>query len=157
MKEASTKLGKWWKEVTEMQSEVKKFQTEANDKAVDELVHLERVKDLLVELKKQVPLEEPPKQWGYSGDVGPQYWGDLDPTYKTCGALPFPMRAAVRCSRATPSESARTALVGRSCIFETVTVRPVRAWESARLDVAVSWSGLTRWWEGGGSRCCSEA
>jgi carbonic anhydrase len=85
VKEASTKLGTWWKEVTEMQSEVKKFQTEANDKAVDELVHLERVKDLLVELKKQVPLEEPPKAWGYTGDAGPEYWADLDPTYKTCG------------------------------------------------------------------------
>merc|ERR1719353_97328 len=85
VKEASSKLSKWWKEVGEMQSEVKKFQAEANDKAVDELVHLERVKDLLVELKKQVPVEEQPKQWGYSGDVGPQYWADLDPTYKTCG------------------------------------------------------------------------
>lgn len=85
MQEASTKLSKWWKEVGEMQTEVKKFQTEANDKAVDELVHLERVKDLLVELKKQVPLEEPPKHWGYEGEEGPAHWAELDPEYKTCG------------------------------------------------------------------------
>ena len=84
VQEASSKLSKWWKEVGEMQTEVKKFQTEANDKAVDELVHLERVKDLLVELKKQVPMEEPPKQWGYTGDEGPAHWAELDPAYKTC-------------------------------------------------------------------------
>jgi len=71
VKEASAKLTNWWKEVGEMQAEVKKFQAEANDKAVDELVHLARVKDLLVELKKQVPMEEPPKHWGYEGEEGP--------------------------------------------------------------------------------------
>jgi carbonic anhydrase len=86
VKEASTKLGNWWKEVTEMQTEVKKFQTEANDKAVDELVHLERVKDLLVELKKQVPVEQPPKHWTYTGEDGPEHWAELDPAFKTCGA-----------------------------------------------------------------------
>ena len=85
VKEASSKLSKWWKEVGEMQSEVKKFQAEANDKAVDELVHLERVKDLLVELKKRVPVEEqPPKMWSYAGDTGPADWGELDAGYKTC-------------------------------------------------------------------------
>jgi hypothetical protein len=84
VQEASSKLSKWWKEVGEMQTEVKKFQTEANDKAVDELVHLERVKDLLVELKKQVPMEEPPKQWSYIGAEGPAHWAELDPAYKTC-------------------------------------------------------------------------
>lgn len=77
-----------------MQTEVKKFQTEANDKAVDELVHLERVKDLLVELKKQVPLEEPPKHWGYVGEEGPAHWAELDPEYKTCGGF---HEAAVAC------------------------------------------------------------
>ena len=77
-----------------MQTEVKKFQTEANDKAVDELVHLERVKDLLVELKKQVPLEEPPKHWGYTGEEGPAHWAELDPEYKTCGGF---HEAAVAC------------------------------------------------------------
>ena len=74
-----------------MQTEVKKFQTEANDKAVDELVHLERVKDLLLELKKQVPMEEPPKHWGYSGDEGPSHWAELDSSYKTCGNPLLPM------------------------------------------------------------------
>ena len=34
VQEASSKLSKWWKEVGEMQTEVKKFQTAANDKAV---------------------------------------------------------------------------------------------------------------------------
>ena len=87
VKEASTKLGNWWKEVTEMQTEVKKFQTEANDKAVDELVHLERVKDLLVELKKQVPVEQPPTHWTYTGEEGPEHWAELDPAFKTCGTL----------------------------------------------------------------------
>jgi hypothetical protein len=85
VKEAATKLGDWWKEVGEMQTEVKKFQAEANDKAVDELVHLQRVKDLLIELKKQVPMEEPPKPWSYTGETGPAHWATLDPTFATCG------------------------------------------------------------------------
>ena len=68
-----------------MQTEVKKFQAEANDKAVDELVHLQRVKDLLIELKKQVPMEEPPKPWSYTGETGPAHWAALDPTFATCG------------------------------------------------------------------------
>jgi len=86
VKEASTKLGNWWKEVGEMQTEVKKFQSEANDKAVDELVHLQRVKDLLVELKKQVPMDEPPKHWSYSGEEGPAHWAELDSQYETCAS-----------------------------------------------------------------------
>lgn len=85
MKQASAKLGDWWKEVGEMQTEVKKFQSEANDKAVDELVHLQRVKDLLVELKKQVPMDEAPKHWSYSGETGPEHWAELDSKYETCG------------------------------------------------------------------------
>ena len=97
VKEASTKLGNWWKEVTEMQTEVKKFQTEANDKAVDELVHLERVKDLLVELKKQVPVEQPPKHWTYTGEDGPEHWAELDPAFKTCGTLSPHVRAVFLC------------------------------------------------------------
>jgi len=86
--EAAEKLQKWSKEVDELQVEVKKFQSQANNKAVDELVHLARVKDLLKELKEQVPLAPPePKKvhWGYEGEEGPEHWAELSPDFQTCG------------------------------------------------------------------------
>jgi len=87
--EASKKLHQWWEDVEEMQKEVQEFQSEANEKSVDELVHLARVKDLLAELQKQVPAYTPPPPpvtpWDYSKDAnGPANWGNLSPDYQAC-------------------------------------------------------------------------
>ena len=85
---ASEKLHEWWGEVKEMQDEVQQFQTEANEKSVDELVHLARVKDLLAELQKQVPEYTPPPpalNWGYGkGPDGPTNWANLSPDFQVC-------------------------------------------------------------------------
>eukprot|EP00960_Hanusia_phi_P052546 761518-Hanusia_phi.AAC.4 len=84
--EAAEKLAKWSKEVNELEAEVKRFEVEANEKAVDQLVHLAKVKDLLNQLKEQVPVEAPPKPWSYDGETGPDHWADLTSDYKLCGA-----------------------------------------------------------------------
>ncbi len=85
---ASEKLHNWWSEVKEMQDQVQQFQAEANEKSVDELVHLARVKDLLAELQKQVPEYTPPPplmSWGYGkGPDGPANWATLSPDFETC-------------------------------------------------------------------------
>lgn len=89
--EAATKLKEWSDEVEDMEKKVKEFQANANAKAVDELVHLERVKDLLKELKSQVPETPPPApiHWGYGdGPEGPAHWGELESDYATCGEMP---------------------------------------------------------------------
>ncbi|EKX44650.1 hypothetical protein GUITHDRAFT_109427 [Guillardia theta CCMP2712] len=83
--EAAEKLAKWSKEVNDLEAEVKKFEVEANEKAVDELVHLAKVKDLLNQLKDQVPLEAPPKPWSYEGATGPDHWAELSSDYQLCG------------------------------------------------------------------------
>ena len=71
-----------------METEVQQFQSEANEKSVDELVHLERVKDLLAELQKQVPEYTPPPpalNWAYGkGPDGPANWANLSPDFQLC-------------------------------------------------------------------------
>jgi len=85
---ASEKLHEWWGEVKEMQDQVQQFQAEANEKSVDELVHLARVKDLLAELQQQVPEYTPPPpalNWGYGkGPDGPANWANLSPDFQVC-------------------------------------------------------------------------
>ncbi len=87
---ASEKLHNWWSEVKEMQDQVQQFQAEANEKSVDELVHLARVKDLLAELQKQVPEYTPPPplmSWGYGkGPDGPANWATLSPDFELCSS-----------------------------------------------------------------------
>jgi len=86
---AAANLEKWSKQVDKMEDQVQEFQAEANTKAVNELVHLERVKDLLAELKNQVPETPPPTPivWGYGdGPNGPAHWGELNSEYATCAA-----------------------------------------------------------------------
>eukprot|EP00286_Rhodomonas_abbreviata_P006805 CAMPEP_0181325138 /NCGR_PEP_ID=MMETSP1101-20121128/20755_1 /TAXON_ID=46948 /ORGANISM="Rhodomonas abbreviata, Strain Caron Lab Isolate" /LENGTH=421 /DNA_ID=CAMNT_0023433405 /DNA_START=6 /DNA_END=1271 /DNA_ORIENTATION=- len=85
--EAAENLQAWSKEVDTMEDQVKEFQAKANSKAINELVHLERVKDLLEELKKQVPETPAPQpiHWGYGdGPNGPAHWGEINAKYETC-------------------------------------------------------------------------
>jgi carbonic anhydrase len=86
-----------------------------------------------------------PAEFGYSGEDGPEHWGDLSPDYRFCGMG----------TQQSPIDLAGTVKARLEHLQIDYQKAPLRIWNNGEYILTNVPAGSTVRWEAGPISCCS--